>query len=60
MRNPLLDRLLHYFRLIEAGCPVGRDELSDDEWLLLGQVRTEWKGLVREQADKDRRESDGR
>jgi hypothetical protein len=38
--------LIHYLRLLEAGCPVGRHELTDQEWLILGIIRKEWERLA--------------
>lgn len=34
--------LLQYAQLLEAGCPVGRWELSNQEWLLVGLIRREF------------------
>jgi len=46
--NPALDKLLHYFRLQNADCPVDRHELLDHEWVALGIVKGEWTRLEME------------
>ena len=46
VEHPIIYKLFHYINLLAAGCPVGRHELSDMEWGLLGQVRSEWQRLA--------------
>lgn len=50
IENPILFRIFHYINLLEAGCPVGRHELTDPEWSILGQVKNEWHRLAVEDA----------
>jgi hypothetical protein len=42
--------LVRYLNLVEAGCPVGRHELTDEQWLMLGRIRGELKRLAMEDA----------
>lgn len=46
--DPYRDKLLHYFRLGNAGCPIERHELEDHEWLDLGEIKAAWAGLEAE------------
>lgn len=41
VQNPMLDKLLHFLRLLDAGCSVPRSDLSDEEWLMIGQLKTD-------------------
>ena len=34
-------KLLHYMALETAGCPIGRHELTDEEWIWLGVLKSE-------------------
>ena len=43
-----------YFGLINAQCPVGRYELSNDEWLLLTHIEAEDMLIAREKAKAER------
>jgi hypothetical protein len=54
--NPLLDKLLRSLSLQDAGAPVGRHELSDDEWLLLGRLKAERMELMK---NENKNEGDG-
>ena len=47
--NPYLDRIRHYLGLQDAGCPVGRHELTDEDWLLLGIVKRERELIIAEE-----------
>jgi len=48
--NPLLMyKLIHYSGLLDAGCPVTRHELTDDEWQLVGNLRAEMRAATPEQ-----------
>jgi len=42
--------------LMEAGCPVGRHELADMEWSLLGQVKGEWHKMALEDTREKNKE----
>ncbi len=48
--NPYLFHLIQYINLLEAGCPVGRDELTDQEWMLIGRIKSEFRRLAVEDA----------
>jgi hypothetical protein len=39
--DPVLDRVMQYLALLDAGCPVGRNELTNEEWLSIGMIRAE-------------------
>ena len=51
--NALLDKLLRFIALQDAGAPVGRHELSDDEWLLLGRLKAERMELMKKERDNE-------
>ncbi|MBA7559890.1 hypothetical protein ES708_01508 [subsurface metagenome] len=38
--------------MVDAGCPVGRHELTNQEWILLGIVRAESEKLAIEDVKK--------
>jgi len=38
--------------MMKAGCPIERHELTNDEWLLLGVVKTEQEIIAQEEAKK--------
>lgn len=44
--NPLLDKLLRVMALIDCEAPIGRYELSEEEWLLMGKIRAERSKLM--------------
>jgi hypothetical protein len=46
---------LRHIGLQNEGVKIGRHELSDDEWLLLGIVRTELIKIAAETAKKEKR-----
>ena len=46
--NPRLDRVLHVLALLDAGCPVGRHELCNNDWVALGAVKRERDRLAAE------------
>lgn len=50
VQEPIVYMLLRYLGLINSGCPVGRHELTDDEWLLLGTVKIEQEKIAAEEA----------
>jgi hypothetical protein len=47
-------KLLRYLALLSTDppCPVGRWELTDQEWLLLGVVKSEQVQIMAEEAAK--------
>ena len=51
--NPLLFKLLDYLALIDAGCPIGRHELRNEEWRALGILREERGKVAIERSKKD-------
>jgi hypothetical protein len=51
VREPIIYRLLEFAALIEAGCPLGRHELTDRQWIMLGVVRAEQTKIAREEAE---------
>ena len=57
VREPVIWRLLEFSALIEAGCPVGRHELTNREWVLLGIVRAEQKKITCEELEAKRGEN---
>lgn len=51
--NPVaLDRLLRFMALLDAGCPVGRHELRNHEWVWLGALRAERSQILREKVNR--------
>jgi len=42
-------KLQRYARLLAAGCPLERHELTDNEWLIVGMIRDE-EGSISMQA----------
>ena len=42
--------------LEDAGCPLGRHELLDDEWLAFGQLKVERDSILAEKAKAKRKE----
>ena len=41
IKEPILYRLMYYLSLQDAGCPIGRHELLNNEWQLLGLLKIE-------------------
>ncbi len=37
--------------LLDAGCPVGRHELTDPEWIAMGILKAERQRLIREKVE---------
>jgi hypothetical protein len=54
IENPELYKLLHYYGLQNADCPVDRHELLDHEWAALGEVKAEWMKLETEWHERNR------
>jgi len=50
VREPVIYKLMDYLALQHAGCPLGRNELTDEEWRLLGTVKGEFERLTMEEA----------
>lgn len=58
--NPRLDRLLYYMALIDAGCPVGRHELRNDDWLAMRTLKSEQEKMIAERAKNETKHKDYR
>lgn len=43
--NPLMHKLLSYHGLRAGGCPIGRHELTDEEWQCMAVVAEEMGGM---------------
>jgi hypothetical protein len=41
---------LHYLALLNSGCPVGRHELRNEEWIALGAMKVELERIAAEDA----------
>ena len=52
IENPEIYKLLDYIGLQNAGCPIDRDELRNEEWRAMGQVKAELDRLAMEDAKK--------
>ena len=50
--SPIIHTLLRYRAMIEAGCPVGRHELTNREWIQLGAIRAESEKLALKDAEE--------
>ncbi|MDF1537145.1 MAG: hypothetical protein P1S46_11760 [bacterium] len=48
VQNPLLDKMVRYLGLLDAGAPVGRWELTDEEWSILGALKLEREKVAAE------------
>lgn len=44
---------MHYIGLQEAGCPIERHELTDEQWLLLGRLKREMDKIIGKKVSKD-------
>lgn len=53
IKEPIIFKLLHYLELQDYGCPLGRNELTDIEWILLGIIKRERESLKIERAVED-------
>lgn len=58
VRNPLLDKLLHFLGLLDAGASVPRSDLTDEEWLMLGALKNEREKVSAERMRKGHGETD--
>lgn len=48
-----MSRLLGYAAMQAAGCPIGRHELANHEWIMLGIVKTEQERIAMEEAKRN-------
>ena len=44
---------MHYLLLIDSGCPVGRAELTDEKWTLLGSLKMERERILAERGKQN-------
>lgn len=51
--NPVLNKLMHYLDLQDAGCPLGRHELADHEWKALLALKGERDRIWKEKHPKE-------
>jgi len=52
---------MDYIGLINSGCPIGRHELRNEEWLALGAMKDELERIAAEEAKKKAEaEADGK
>jgi hypothetical protein len=54
IQEPIVLKLINYLSLIDAGCPIGRHELLDTEWLLMGEIKSELLKLESEKREQER------
>ena len=47
-QNAYLDYLLKYVALQDAGCPIGRHELTDEDWINLGRIKAKREEIRQE------------
>lgn len=45
----LVGRYTALLALLDAGCPIGRHELTDEQWTILGMLRAERERLTAEE-----------
>lgn len=43
---------MNYVAMQAAGCPIGRHELTDTEWLMMGFIRVEQEKIAAEEAKR--------
>ncbi|MDI6808267.1 MAG: hypothetical protein QME66_04700 [Candidatus Eisenbacteria bacterium] len=51
--EPIIFKLLAYLDLLDAGCPVSRHELTDEEWRLVGIVKSERERFAVDKAKEE-------
>lgn len=51
--EPVLFKLLDFMMLLDAGCPVRRHELIDEEWKLIGELFRERSKIAAEEAKEN-------
>lgn len=54
IQEPIIFKLLDFLAMLDADCPVGRHELTNNEWLALGVIKTERDRLSAEKARRNR------
>lgn len=50
--NPYLDYLLYYLTLQDAGCPIERHELTNEQWIDMLLVKSERNKFYREEHEQ--------
>jgi len=50
--SPTLGKFLDYMAMQDAGCPVDRHELLNEEWRVLGALKAERERMSAEKARK--------
>ena len=66
VQEPIIFKLLDYLALQTGGCPIGRHELTNEEWRLLGLIKSELEKIgaesreTRDEEEKWKRETNGR
>ena len=48
IEHPLTVKLLRYRAIIAGGCPVGRHELTNEEWVMLGSINAAYEAMAME------------
>ena len=48
IKEQVIYKLMDYLALQNAGCPIDRNELIDEEWVLLGIIKNEFERLAQE------------
>ena len=41
LHYPIIYKILYFISLMDTGCPVGRHELKNEEWLMVGALKKE-------------------
>ena len=59
IQEPIIYKLMDFIALLNAGCPVERHELTNDEWRAVGILKAEFEKLAVKEA-KEKGERDGR
>ena len=57
VQEPLIYKLLDYLALLDAGCPVGRHELTDIQWQAMGVLKAAREIISAEKAKKSQSSS---
>lgn len=50
--EPIIYKLMQYMALMDAGCPVEKNDLLIWEWQLIGVIKTEQQKITAEEAKK--------
>lgn len=55
IKEPVIYKFLDYLALVDAGCPVGRHELTNTQWHAIGVLKQEREKIAVEKAKKKER-----